>query len=241
MNKEYSNSFLRDCKDANEELSYYIKNNLSINDFKNTGIIGYGGDETKKIDEIAEEIFVKYLLKYANIISEESGLIKSNSKNIISKSIILDPLDGSNNILCALPYYGTSVALKINNKTQIAFIYNLVNDTYFFKTPYENNIKQLQYEKPKLAIFERAYSRIDVANQLTKLNIKFRSPGATALSLANAINYEYVLLAGKLRDEDISAALYICEDLNILQTHNFLLISKNISTFNQIKEIIKDI
>ena len=240
INKIYAKKFTSDCLKANQELSFYIKNNLKHNDLKSTNIIGYGGDIIKGIDKIAENIFVKYLLKYANIQSEESGFIKSNEANTNDKLIILDPLDGSDNLINNLYYYGTSIALKINNKTIISFVYNLVNNISYIKTPFFNNIK-INKINTNMGIFERAYTKADIIKKLTSLNIKFRSPGATALSIANAHNYEYFLLAGKIREEDICAGLHICSDLNIYKNSNFLLVSKNIETFTHIKEIIKDI
>lgn len=243
VDENYTKRFLADCLKANKELSLYIKNNLKEDDFKGTGVIGFGGDEINQIDQIAEDIFVKHLIKYASIQSEESGLIASTSENTHNKLIILDPIDGTDNLINSLPYYGTSIAFNVLNKTKISFIYNLVNDKYFFKTPYENNISinNNNNNNTKFAIFERAYSRCDIVKDLYNLNIKYRSPGAVALSLANAVNYKYFLLAGKLRKEDICAGLHICEDLNIFQNHNFLLISKNIDTFNSIKDIINHI
>jgi len=240
ITKEFAKDFIYNCLKANKELYNYINNNLNDNDLKSTNTIGYGGDIIKGIDKIAEDIFVKYLLKYANIQSEESGFIKSNEPNVSNKLIILDPLDGSDNLINDLYYYGTSIALKINEKTIISFVYNLVNNKYYVKTPFFNNIK-INSINTNMAVFERAYTRADIISDLNTLNIKFRSPGATALSIANTHNYEYFLLAGKIREEDICAGLHICNDLNIYKSNNFLLISKNIKTFTYIKDIIKDI
>ena len=240
ITNDFSKNFVDDCLKANKALYHYIKYNLKNDDLKQTNLIGYGGDIIKGIDKIAEDIFVKYLLKYANIQSEESGFIKSHEANVNDKLIILDPLDGSDNLINNLYYYGTSIALKLSNTTVISFVYNLVNNIYYVKTPFFNNIK-INKINTNMGIFERAYTRADIIKKLTTLNIKFRSPGATALSIANTHNFEYFLLSGKIREEDVCAGLHICSDLNIYKTNNFLLISKNINTFNYIKEIIKDI
>jgi myo-inositol-1(or 4)-monophosphatase len=238
MTKDYFDTILDACKKANKELSKYLTN-LSSYDLSFTGTKGAGGDYMMNIDKIAEDIFVKYLLKFANIQSEESGYIKS--PNISNEYIIyLDPIDGSDNLRASLPYYGTSIALNIKNTTKLAFIYNLSNHTYFYKTPYCNNIKKNPY-KNNLGIFERAYCSAKVVDKLHDKNFKFRSPGAVALSIANTYNYSFFLLDAKIRLEDITAGLYICNELNIYQNNKFLLICKNITIFNAIKEIIKDI
>ncbi len=241
-NTSYStikNNFLDDCLKANKVLSHYINNELGQKDFLSLNTIGYGGDDIKYIDKYAEDIFVKYLLKYANIISEESGYIKSYIQT--SNIIYLDPIDGSDNLVSSLPYYCTSIAIEINNKVSIAFIYNLVNDTYYYKTLHSTNIISNNHNKEPIGIFERAHSKPEIVLKLQELNLKFRSPGATALSLANTHNYNFFLLAGKIRKEDVSAGLFICNDLNIYENKSFLLVCTNNVTFHSIKEIIKDI
>ena len=239
LNKQFLADFNKNCLKANEEIKYHIDNNLSKKDFLKTTIIGEGGDIIHNIDLIAENIFVKYLLQFGDIYSEEAGLIKSNLDN--SVLIVIDPLDGSANFLAGLPYYGTSVALKFNNKVELGIVYNLTNGESFIKSKINNSLNSSHLVlNSNLAIFERAYSSIEICKKLHKNNIKWRSPGAVALSFANAINYDFVLFAGKKREFDFEAVLYICEDLNVYENNNFVLVSKNITIFNMIKEIIKE-
>ncbi len=231
--------FIKKTLQANKKIKQYIKNNLSQNDYKDTNHIGAGGDKTKQIDTIAENIFISYLGNFCDIFSEESGVIKSQ-KNILKNAIIIiDPLDGSDNFLSDLPYYGTSVSLKINNTTTIGIVYNLINDQYTYRTPYKTNFAKNDFLQSNFGVFERAYTRPDIVKKLYDINLKFRSPGATALSLANAFNFTFFLLAGKKRDFDIDAGLFICKDLQIYQNEDFLLVSKNIMLFQNLKEIIK--
>uniref|UniRef100_A0A4W5LS03 FAD/NAD(P)-binding domain-containing protein n=1 Tax=Hucho hucho TaxID=62062 RepID=A0A4W5LS03_9TELE len=74
---------------SNKELHTYINTNLSSKDYEYTNTIGFGGDNSLKIDLIAENIFIKYLKKFGNIYSEECGLLSINSEY----TIIVDPLD----------------------------------------------------------------------------------------------------------------------------------------------------
>ena len=62
--------------------------------------------------------------------------------------------------------------------------------------------------------------------------------GAVALSLSEATNYDFVLYYGEIRDFDILAALYICNDLFIYKNDNILIVSSNKEKFNLIKEVI---
>jgi len=231
--------FITKTLQANKKIKKHIANNLSNKDYQDTNTIGAGGDKTKEIDKIAEDIFISYLSKFCDILSEESGVIKSKKSLLKNALIIIDPLDGSDNFLSDLPYYGTSVSLRIDNITIIGIVYNLINNKYIFRTPYSTNLFVHDFVQSNFGIFERAYTRPDIVQKLHTANLKFRSPGATALSLANAINFTFFLLAGKMRDFDIDAGLFICKDLNIYQNKDFLLVSKNITIFENVKEIIK--
>jgi len=245
--KKHYDKFINDALKANKELRFYIKNKLTEDDFIDTNTIGEGGDSTKKIDLIAENIFVKYLSKFGDIFSEESGLIthnkmskhKSNRYLFDNSVIIIDPLDGSDNFVAKFPYYGTSISLCVNNITVAALVYNLVDGKYVVKTPYAKNIFHSMCINTNFGIFERAYTAPNIALELHKQNIKFRSPGATALSLANSINYQFFLFAGRPRRFDVDAGIFISNELNIYQNDNFLLVSKDKRIFDIIKDIIK--
>ena len=191
------------------------------------------------MDSIAEEIFVNHLLCFCDIFSEESGLIVSN-KNLLQNGLILiDPLDGSENFISGISYYGTSISLQINGITQEGFVYNLINGTYFFRTPNKTNFQNNSCLKGTFGIFERAYSAPVIIQALYEENLKFRSPGATALSLTCTHNITFFLLAGKVREFDVDAGLYICKDFYKFQNQNFLLVSKEKKIFQKVKEIIK--
>lgn len=242
----YKNSFIEAVKLANKELYTYINNNLSLNDFQYTNQIGFGGDNCLNMDLTAENIFIKHLAKFGNIYSEESGLL-SNDKEF---TIVIDPLDGSNNFYSNLPYFGTSIALQKNSETIAGFVTNLISGIITYRA-FENDIRffcleKMEYKniievpKNKISIFERAYNYPKICEKLTSNHIKFRTLGAVALSLSNAFNYEFVLYGGNLREFDIAAALYICKDLYIYKTNEYLFITKNKERYNLLKEIIKE-
>lgn len=243
----YKNSFIEAVILANKELYTYINTNLSLNDYEYTNTIGFGGDNSLKMDLIAENIFIKYLEKFGNIYSEECGLLSTNKEC----TIIIDPLDGSNNFYSNLPYYGTSVALQKNGITIAGFVTNLVSSVIiyrafddeikYFSLLKETNFTPINLSKTKFSIFERAYEYPAICNFLSKNNIKYRSLGAVALSLSEANNYDFVLYGGKIRDFDVAAALYICKDLFVYRTDKILLISQNKQKINLIKEFINEV
>lgn len=243
----YKNSFIEAVILANKELYTYINTNLSLNDYEYTNTIGFGGDNSLKMDLIAENIFIKHLEKFGNIYSEECGLLSTNKEC----TIIIDPLDGSNNFYSNLPYYGTSVALQKNGITIAGFVTNLVSSVIiyrafddeikYFSLLKETNFTPINLSKTKFSIFERAYEYPAICNFLSKNNIKYRSLGAVALSLSEANNYDFVLYGGKIRDFDVAAALYICKELFVYRTDKILLISQNKQKINLIKEFINEV
>ena len=114
---------------SNIEIAKYIKNSLKEDDFTYTKQIGYGGDNSLKIDIFFEDIFIKNLKDFGNIFSEECGFI-DNKKDI---TFIIDPLDGSNNFFSNLPYYGTSVGVKKGEETIAGFVANLASGVLIYK------------------------------------------------------------------------------------------------------------
>lgn len=239
------NSFINEVIKANKEIYEYLNTHLTPYDIQPSNTIGFGGDNSLNIDLKAEKIFIKYLSIFGDIFSEELGLLSSNS-NI---KIIIDPIDGSHNLQSNIPYYGTSVALKIDDEYKAGFVANLANGTIIYKV--DKEIKKISlitgkqliensFNDNSVGIFERAYAYPNICKKLHEKNIKYRSLGAAALSLANAKNYSFVIFAGKLREFDIAASLHINKELNIFQNSDFLIVSKNQLILEQIKGIIKN-
>ena len=247
LTASYKNSFIEAVILANKELYTYINKNLSLNDYIYTNITGFGGDNSLKIDLVAENIFIKYLEKFGNIYSEECGFLDTQKEF----TIIIDPLDGSNNFYSNLPYYGTSVDLQKDGVTIAGFVTNLVSSVIkyrafdgeikYFSLIKNEEIVPIDIIKTKISVFERAYEYPFICQKLSENSIKFRSLGAVALSLCDAPNYDFVLYCGKIREFDIVASLYICKNLFIYKTKKALLISQDKLKFALIKEIINEV
>jgi myo-inositol-1(or 4)-monophosphatase len=242
IQKNQSENFVNAVILANKEIIELLENGSS-EEFHQSISLGAGGDISSKIDLLAEEIFIKHLSKFGNIYSEECGFV-DNKK---SDDIIIDPIDGSDNFASNLPYYGTSVALKRDGKCIAAVVVNLANGELFIKD--ENrfertNIKKLKFtnvEKnrySKLGLFERTYCSKGTPELMRRYGIKYRSPGAFALSLAYAHDVDFVLYEGKMREYDIAAGLYMCEDLHVEKREDLLLVSQNKEIFDKILQFI---
>ena len=236
--------FIEAVKTANQEI-YALLQEEGLNDYHHQSFfVGAGGDKSSGIDLEAEKIFVKYLGDFGTIISEESGLFPHQNQDI---EIIIDPIDGSDNLLSHLPYYGTSVAYKEKGTCKVAIIVNLANGDIFIKDDerFEKGNLTTTIFSPitcnnfsKVGIFERSYCSKIVSKVLKKADLKYRSPGAFALSLAYAHEVAFVMYEGKMRSYDVEAGFLMCDDLYTFYQDDIFLVSKDKETFDKIIEFL---
>lgn len=206
---------------------------------------GAGGDISNGADLSAEAICFRYLSPYGSVFSEESGWMSPES----SVNIILDPIDGSDNFISKLPYYGISIARVSEGKTTEAVVCNLANGDLFVRTLEEyyctslHNFTQ-KHEiiinlSAKIGLFEKAPEHPELIRKLMEKKLKFRSPGALALSLAYAPYVKYVLFLGTMRPYDIQAGLFLSQHLHVLQDDRYILICADKELFEQIRLIVE--
>jgi len=236
--------FIQSCIEANKEIAIQLKENFDIS-LLEKGSVGAGGDVSKQADLLAEKIFVKHLGKYGMIESEESGLIGMGEP-----MMIIDPLDGSANFASGFPYYGTSVA-KLNNDGQLeyAIVCNLLSEELFVKE-YDHHVTVWDLDgrekrdhsricEPEIGIFEKAYTHPMMAAALLEAGYKFRSPGATALSLAYARSAKFFLFMGEARLYDIAAGIALCEGLEVIVEEDYVIVSQNKTIAKDIESMIR--
>jgi myo-inositol-1(or 4)-monophosphatase len=206
---------------------------------------GAGGDISNGADLRAEAICYRHLSPYGSIFSEESGWMTSES----SINILLDPLDGSDNFVSKFPYYGISIARVFDGETTEALVCNFANGDLFvrtvqeyFKTTLQNpsqKHKIMTNHCAKTGLFEKAPEHPDLIQKLMLNKLKFRSPGALALSLAYAPYVKYVLFLGTMRPYDIQAGLYLSKHLHVFRDDRYILISADKELFEQIRLIVE--
>jgi len=238
------NDFIQSCIAANEEIAKAIGRGLDVKLFEKTDV-GAGGDVSSRLDLFAESVFVKHLSRFGRIESEESGLIGEGDAKII-----IDPIDGSANALSLFPYYGTSVA-RVNEEgiLDTAVVCNLANGDLFFKIPSmplkQGKLFSSTYHTPQVSpaseigLFEKAYANPALVAMLDASGLKFRAPGAVALSLAYAHTVSFVLFVGAFRIYDFAAGLALCEGLEVVVEQDYVIVSKEKKTVAQLEEIIK--
>lgn len=238
------NDFVQACIKANEEIYSIIQDGFDSSWFEKTAV-GAGGDVSSRLDLMAEDIFIKHLSSFGQIESEESGIIGEGSEKII-----IDPIDGSSNALSLFPYYGTSVA-KVNGDgiLDAAIVCNLTNQDIFFTTT-QMKVQQGKLfsdsfhpphtvAKPEVGLFEKAYAHPELVSVLDQEKLKFRAPGAIALSLAYARSVNYVLYVGAFRIYDFAAGLALCEGLEVIVDEEYVIVSKEKAIADKIELLIK--
>jgi len=212
--------------------------------YAKNGFTGAGGDLSSGLDLALERIFVKALGPFGRIESEESGVIGEGES-----TLILDPLDGSANALSRFPYYGVSVA-RLNGEGILteAFVANLANgDLFRIDEAGEALQGSLLVEgwrqpapapHPEIGLFEKAYAQPAIVAALDKAGLKFRAPGAVALSLAYARSVNYFLFVGPFRIYDFAAGLALCKGMEIEVEEAYVIVARERKTLERIREIV---
>ena len=234
-------TFVRACLDALKEIQTLLtQTEHAIGSTSHN--LGAGGDVSIGYDLLAETCFVKHLSSFGKILSEESGQI-GDGENLI----IIDPIDGSDNLISNFPYYGASIALEKNGITVVGVVCNLANGDCFVRDEhkhYRTSLSDVKQEEnvcingyAKIGLFEKAGEHLDIAQILINKSLKFRSPGAVALSLAYAHSVKYVLFLGDIRRYDVAAGFYLCEDLYTYVGKDIFIVSHNKDVFAKILTI----
>jgi myo-inositol-1(or 4)-monophosphatase len=235
--------FIDAAVSACREIEAYIRNNSDERAYMYHSK-GAGGDISIGFDLDAEAIFVKHLGPFGTISSEESGIIGEGED-----LIIIDPIDGSDNLKTRFPYYGASIALQKAGKTVVGIICNFANGDCFVKDEKRHYRTSLfdtgiiervrSHEHAKVGIFEKAVLYPQFGQSLIKAGLKFRSPGAVALSLAYAHYAKYVVFFGTMRPYDLEAGLYMTDDLYSYRDEKCLIVAKEKETFEKVCSIFQ--
>jgi len=234
-------SFIRESIKAAQEVVMMLETNTDDEAYKPQEI-GAGGDRSVGLDLMAEEIFIRRLGRFGQINSEESGIVGEGDMQIV-----LDPIDGSDNMLTHFPYFGASIAYMKEGKCLLGIVCNFANGDIFIKD--EKQFLQgklhsahfrpvVKHHTSKVGIFEKAALYPELTKALIENDLKYRAPGAVALSLAYAHYTNYMVFLGKMRTYDLEAELYMCEDLHMYKDDNHIIISKDKEVFEKIKKII---
>ncbi|HIC44624.1 MAG TPA: inositol monophosphatase [Sulfurimonas sp.] len=234
-------AFIRETIKACQEVVIMLETTKDIEAYKPQEI-GAGGDFSVGLDLMAEQIFIDRLGRFGQINSEESGFIGEGDMQIV-----LDPIDGSDNMLTHFPYFGASIAYMKEEKCVLGIVCNFANGDIFIKDDkqflqgklHSAHFKPVvKHHTSRIGIFEKAALYPELTKELIENRLKYRAPGAVALSLAYSHYTNYMVFLGKLRTYDLEAGLYMCEDLYVYKDETHIIISKDKEVFEKIKTII---
>jgi myo-inositol-1(or 4)-monophosphatase len=240
------NDFYRAALEATRKAWDFLRTPPPPELFEKNGLAGAGGDRSSGLDLALERIFVEALGSFGRIESEESGVIGEGDW-----TIILDPLDGSSNALSRFPYYGVSIArLDREGILRQALVANLANGDLYRLDETGEALKGSLLDKewkrpipsphPEIGLFEKAYAQPEIVAALDRAGLKFRAPGAVALSLAYARNANYFLFVGPFRIYDFAAGLALCKGMEICVEEEYVLVSRDREVFDRIQKIVKE-
>ena len=196
--------------------------------------IGAGGDVSRMIDLVAEEVVINTMNKYnfkPTIIGEECGRIEGKQG-----FLIMDAIDGTTNASRSLPFYCCSLAyatdFKLSSVIDSAVIDLVRGDLYYaskekgaflnddkiaVKSYSSNQQEKQQHEDIVIGMNISGISE-EIVNRLTKVIVRanhVRHFGANALELcyfARGFMDVYIDFRGKIRATDMAAAYLIVKE-----------------------------
>jgi myo-inositol-1(or 4)-monophosphatase len=190
---------------------------------------GFGGDETKLIDDVAEEAIIQYLKRNSlscTFIGEERGVRKIGEKPIFY--LIADAVDGTTNAVRGIDFVSASLAISPTDRLgdlEAAVVMNLSNGgiyeaergkgaRYNGKTIKPSDIVVLKDSVLSVDI-SRTPETIEKVVPLMKTVKSVRSLGSAALEIchvASGFLEAYVDVRAKLRTLDIAAGMLILRE-----------------------------
>ncbi len=190
---------------------------------------GASGDQTFFIDEMAEKIVIEGIEKVAHqgigvtLISEECGIRRFGPESNIS--LLVDPLDGSNNAKRGVPYYATSIAVLDGSRLEnllAGYVVDLPSGKEYWAIRGEGawchgeRIRCCSVEEFEMVAFEASVPSKDIARILPLLTAarKVRCLGAIALDLALMASggIDVLAVATPSRSFDYAAGMLILQE-----------------------------
>lgn len=242
MHKHKTDAFYKAAKAASLEVYTLLRSPRLREDFDPLDV-GEGGDICVRIDLKAETIYFSHFLPHFALYSEESGHAGEGDY-----CIILDPIDGSDNFVSRFPYYGASMALQYKGETIAGFVVNFGNGDIFYRDFQsvlvrtslldDTKVKVVKNPHTKVGIFEKSALYPKKIDSLIKNRLKFRSPGAVALSLAYAHDARYVIFLGTKRSFDLEAGLFLVQSLSVYEDETTIIIAHDGQMLEKLKQIL---
>ncbi|MFH0749143.1 MAG: inositol monophosphatase family protein [Candidatus Bathyarchaeota archaeon] len=225
-------NWLNIFREASEEIRRKVKPLLGSEKAGHPMGRGAGGDITKYIDLVAEEIVVKILEEKdtsCTLISEEAGVKKIGQD--CEDYVILDSIDGTTNATRSIPFVATSIAHATGNQltdVDVALIRDLYHNVTFSAKKGEGAFQDKKALSPStINSLGKAIVAIDISCQeklptlMKKLQPvlcktqKIRIMGSTALEVcyvASGALDAFIDLRAMTRAPDLAAAYLVLKE-----------------------------
>jgi len=191
--------------------------------------IGFGGDFTRVIDQIAEKTVVQYLKRKdlsCTLIGEEGGVQKIGKKP--EEYLIVDAVDGTTNAVRGINFASASLAAASKDRlkdVEVAAVISLFDGELYVAEKGEGAQRDgKKITTSKASALKESLVSIDVSSAPERLNMvipimkvarRVRSLGAASLEICHVASGAldaYVDLRGKIRTLDFAAAMLILRE-----------------------------
>jgi len=194
--------------------------------------VGAGGDNSKRIDLVAEKALIDCLNKHGvscTLVSEEAGTIKIGSEPS-EYYVTTDPVDGTTNAVRGLPFSANVIAVSKGSwlkDVETAVVSDIVHEITYTAQKNRGAFKNGERIKPSITVdVEDAVIGVDLntfrikelgtkLEGLFKVGKHFRHFGANAQEIcyvADGSTDAFIDIRGKLRVTDIVASYLILRE-----------------------------
>ena len=155
--------------------------------------IGADGTPTSRIDKVAENAVLMYLERedvQLNVLSEEIGFVDRGWE----ETLVLDPIDGSNNAIAGLPYYTVSMGVGKDSLEgmRLAYLRNIpTGDNYWaekgkgaFKNGDPIHVRRPDFDELFIMDYTGRYAQ-QQAYELTRRVATSRNLGCSSLEMVS--------------------------------------------------------
>jgi len=231
MDNEY---WLNLCKSIGEKVFNESQKYLKKDERKKVIGFGRGGDKTLLLDDFIEKLIINELKsteKSFKLITEEMG-IKTFGENP-EVTVVVDPVDGSNNMKFDLPIFCTSIAVGDLTETtkgiEVGYVRNLVTGDYYHATKnkgaFKNDEKiQVSKERTGCVLVDVIKNRKENFRRLIDFGVNFpfvRMLGSGCLGVcfvAEGAVDGYLWMNGKRTIDGAAVQLLLKEAGGIMKT-----------------------
>ncbi len=267
MDNEY---WLNLCKSIGEKVFAEAQKYLKKDERKKIVGLGFGGDKTLFLDDLIEKLIINELKstgKNFKLITEEAGIKNFGEEPEVL--VVVDPIDGSNNMKFGLPFVSTSIAVGDLTETmkgiEVGYIGNVVTgDSYYAvknKGAFKNNERiQVTKERTGCVIVDVIKNRKENFRRLIDFGDNFpyvRMLGSGCLGtcfVAEGAVDGFLWLNGKRTIDHPASQLILKEAGGVMKTiegtdfvdmkivfnfDNSVIVASDLEVYEKIKSILK--